>query len=170
MPLLQNMRFLIPLTILLTSALCSCRSQKHITEQSTEQTTVAVEHHSEATAADDLIAAIKTNSDITLSEVTITFFPPDSTHPDARAAPASMTIGNLKACKNTDTQLRHKAEATENETVNLNAASDTAQASTTDNEVNTLSPPTSVLTLLIIGLIVIAAIAYIVYRIRSPTK
>lgn len=164
------MRPLIILTILLASAICSCRSQQHIAEQSTVESTVAVDQRTESASADELIAAIKSNSDISLSEVTITFFPPDSAHPDARAAPASLSIGHVNAKKNINTNIQQKSEATENETVNLRSEENTATATKTDNEVNALSPPTSVLTLLLLGLIVIAIIAYIVYRIRAPTK
>lgn len=164
------MRPLILYIILLASAICSCRSQQHIAEKTAETTVVAVEQHAERSGADELIAAIRSQSDLTLSDINITFFPPDSAHPDARAAPASLTIGRVNSKKNTDSDIQHKAESTENETVNLVAKSDTEKSVATDKEVNALSPPSSVLTIILLALIVIAFIAYTVYRIRSPTK
>lgn len=162
------MRFLIILTILLTSAICSCRSQKHIVEQSTEQTTVAVEQHSEAAVAEDLIAAIKTNSDISLSEVTITFFPQDSARHKARAAPASVTIGRVDVSRNTGVLLHQKKEESVRDSLNAAATSEAAAKSNIDKDVRNFSPPSA--SSIILALLIIGGIAFIIFRIRAPTK
>lgn len=159
---------LILLIILLTSAICSCRSQKHIAEQSTEQTTVAVDQLSEASAAEDLIAAIQSNTDVTLSEVTITFFPADSARHEARAAPASVTIGRVNISNNTDMLLYQKKEESVRDSLNVAATSEAAAKCTIDKDARNFSPPSA--SSIILALLIIGGVAFIIFRIRAPTK
>lgn len=156
------------LIILLTSAICSCRSQKHIAEQSTEQTTVDVEQHSETTVAEDLLAAIQSNTDVTLSEVTITFYPQDSVRHEARASPASVTIGRLDLSRNTGVLLHQKKEESVRDSLNAVATSEAAAKSSIDKDVRNFSAPSASSVILV--LLIIGGVAFIIFRIRAPTK
>lgn len=86
--------------ILLTCAIWSCSSSRHV--ESSQQNSTSYFQHSKSNAS-SLIAQkskINLNQRLDISGLTIEFFPPDSAHPDARAAPKSITIKSAAANTN----------------------------------------------------------------------
>lgn len=125
------------LIILLSSAICSCRSSKQSAFEYSDSTAVSVVGSVTTLSKDEILSLISASRELNLSGIKVEFFPPDTAHPDARAAPKSLTIENAEARESTEQATRETAAVDEQKTVNLSAQSSTAmqQDSRSDNDI-----------------------------------
>lgn len=152
------------LTILLTSAICSCRSSKQSVTEYADTASVVVDETHTKLANDDILTLISASRELDVSGIKVEFYPPDSVHPDARAAPKSMTIENAKAKESTEQATHEQATVDEQSTVNFSAQSsaDIAKDSRTYNDI--LQPSDRMLFFSILSAIIITLILLIKSR------
>lgn len=113
--------------------------------------------------ADDIFSLLSASRELDLSGIKVEFFPPDSVHPDARAAPKSITIENAKAKETTEQTSHEQVTVDEQKTVNLSAQSSTdiAKDTMTDNDI--LRPADWVVFFSILSAIII----FLIFLIKS---
>lgn len=87
-------RFLatILITILLTSAICSCRSSSQSSLQYADTTAVVATQSESALTTEEIISIITSSCELDIGGIKVEFYPPDSVHPPARAAPKTLSI------------------------------------------------------------------------------
>lgn len=153
------------LTILLMSAIWSCRSAKQSFSQSADSTAVVASEVKASMSAEEILSLVKSSADIHLSGITVEFFPPDTAHPDARAAPKSLKIDNAKANRKSDASTHKVAASVEKDTVNVNLSESSASAQSTRSDTKILSPTEWVfLSILPIAVIAIIIILIFIYK------
>lgn len=163
MPLIQTMRLIVILLFL--SALFSCRSSRQSVTDYANTTAVVISEIEATHSTDDLLSLISSSRELDLSGITVEFFPPDSVHPDSRAAPKSIKIENAKAKESTEQATHEQATVDEQKTVNLSAQSSTAVAENTRTDNDLLRPPDWVLFFSILSAIIINSLIYFIkYR------
>lgn len=163
MPLIQTMRLIVILLFL--SALFSCRSSRQSVTDYAHTTAVVISEIEATHSTDDLLSLISSSRELDLSGITVEFFPPDSVHPDSRAAPKSIKIENAKAKESTEQATHEQATVDEQKTVNLSAQSSTAVAENTRTDNDLLRPPDWVLFFSILSAIIIISLIYFIkYR------
>lgn len=157
------MRLIIILSIVLLSALCSCRSSRQTVTQYADTTSLVVDEVHDSHMADDILSLLSASRELELSGIKVEFFPPDSVHPDARAAPKSITIENAKAKETTEHTSHEQVTVDEQKTVNLSAQSSTdiAKDTRTDNDI--LRPADWVVFFSILSAIII----FLIFLIKS---
>lgn len=129
------------LTILLTCAICSCRSSKQSTVQYSDTTSVSAAGSVSTLSKDEILSLISASRELDLSGIKVEFFPPDSVHPDSRAAPKSLTIETAKAKESTEQATKETAAVEEQKTVNLLAQTSADMLQDSRAEDNILHPP-----------------------------
>lgn len=156
------MRLIILLSIVLLSALCSCRSSRQSVTDYADSTSVVVDGILESHATDDILSLLSATRELDLSGIKVEFFPPDSVHPDIRAAPKSLTIETAKAKESTEKASHEKATVDEQKTVNLSAQStvDIAKDTRTHNDI--LRPADWVVFFSILSAIIIISLIFII--------
>lgn len=163
MPLIQTMRLIVILLFL--SALFSCRSSRQSVTDYANTTAVVISEIEATHSTDDLLSLISSSRELDLSGITVEFFPPDSVHPDSRAAPKSIKIENAKAKESTEQATHEQATVDEQKTVNLSAQSSTAVAENIRTDNDLLRPPDWVLFFSILSAIIIISLIYFIkYR------
>lgn len=150
------------LTILLSFVICSCRSSKQSTVQYSDSTSVIAAGSVSKLSKDEILSLISASRELDLSGIKVEFFPPDSVHPDSRAAPKSITIENAKAKESTEQTTKESVAVDEKETVNLSAQSSTSlqQDTRTDNDI--MHPGDWVIVCCVLGAIILLAIAFFI--------
>lgn len=88
---------LLAVALLLASALCSCRSDKQAVSEYADTASIACSVTSASSINGDLFAIVERCQATEISGIVVEFYPPDSTHPDVRAAPKSIAIENVKS-------------------------------------------------------------------------
>ncbi len=91
-------------------------------------------------SSEEILSLLNSSTDIELSGITVEFFPPDTAHPDARAAPKSLKIDNAKARNETNASNHEVSSAAEQDTVNVSISKSSASAQTTKSDTKILSP------------------------------
>ena len=76
--------------LLFLSALFSCRSSRQSVTDYADTTAVIIDEAVVTYSTDEILSLISSSCELDLSGITIEFFPPDSVHPDSRAAPKSI--------------------------------------------------------------------------------
>lgn len=151
------------LSILLTFAICSCRSQKQSSVEYADTTAVSAVSSVVKVSQDDILSIISATRELDLSGIRIDFFAPDSAHPDARAAPKSLTIESAKAKESAEqsTQASAKAEEQDDKALSAQSSAKKRQFSRSNNDV--LRPADWVIYLSFIGAILIFGIVLFIY-------
>lgn len=157
------MRLIIILSIVLLSALCSCRSSRQTVTQYADTTSLVVDEVHVSHMADNILSLLSASREMDLSGIKVEFFPPDSVHPDARAAPKSITIENAKAKETTEQTSHEYVTVDEQKTVNLSAQSSTDIAKDTTSDNNILRPADWVVFFSILSAIII----FLIFLIKS---
>lgn len=149
------------LSILLTSAICSCRSSKQSTVQYSDTTSVSAAGSVSTLSKDEILSLISASRELDLSGIKVEFFPPDSALPYSRTAPKSLTIESAKAKESTEQVTKETATVDEQKTVNLSAqsAASSQQASQSDNDF--LRPADWVIFVSVLGAILIVIFSII---------
>lgn len=163
------MRFLIPLIILLMSAICSCRSSKQTALQTADSTAIDVSEVKASISAEEVLTLINTSTDIDLEGITVEFYPPDTAHPDARAAPKSLNIASARARNDTQAAQHEAAAAIEKDTVNVSIERATEQTQHTRADNDILYPSDWVIIFSLLGAIAILFIILIINQRRNGT-
>lgn len=153
------------LTILLTSAICSCRSSKQSSVQYSDTTSVSAAGSVSTLSKDEILSLISASRELNLSGVKVEFFPPDSVHPNSRAAPKSLTIESAKAKESTEQATHETAAVDEQKTVNLSAQSAASLQQDTQSDNDFLRPADWV-----IFVSVLAAILIVIFSIIFTIK
>lgn len=156
------MRFIVFLSIFLMSALCSCRSSRQVTADYSDTTSVVVEKVTDSLAHSDILSVLSASRELDLADIRVEFYPPDSAHPDSRAAPRSLTIGVARSRSQAEHTTHESVDMAAKETVNLSAQSSSAsqQVSRSDNDF--IRPADRVIISSLLGAILISAIALII--------
>lgn len=153
------------LTILLTCAICSCRSHKEVQSEAVSVAAVKVDKSVNHESLSQILSLLRSDTDIDISGITIDFFPPvlnqDSMHPDIRAVPKSIHIDNANISNKTNAVKLEEDKVNRNETVNLHADTSSKTTHEAKLENNALSPPDWLLALSIV--ISIALISVFLY-------
>lgn len=149
------------LTILLTSAICSCRSSKQSSVQYSDTTSVSAAGSVSTLSKDEILSLISASRELDLSGIKVEFFPPDSVHPDARAAPKSLTIETAKAKESTEQATKETAAVDEQKTVNLSAQSAASLQQDTQSDNDFLRPADWVIFVSVLGAILIVTFSII---------
>lgn len=116
------MRFIILLFFFLLG-ICSCRSSRQSVTDYADTASVVIDEVKASHASDDILSLLSSSRELDLSGITIEFFPPDSAHPDSRAAPRTLSIENAKSKETTVNASHEQAAVDEQKTVNLQAQS-----------------------------------------------
>lgn len=153
------------LTILLTFAICSCRSSKQSAVQYSDTTSVSAAGSVSTLSKDEILSLISASRELDLSGIKVEFFPPDSVHPDSRAAPKSLTIETAKAKESTEQATKETAAVDEQKTVNLSAQSAASLQQDTQSDNDFLRPADWV-----IFVSVLAAILIVVFSVIFTIK
>lgn len=127
-------------SLLLASAICSCRSSKQMVAESTDSTSVEVAESRMSNSTDEILSLLNSSTEFDVSGITIEFYPPDSAHPDVRAAPKTLSIDNAKARNETNASKHEVSTAAEKDTVNVSISQSTASAQATKSDNKILSP------------------------------
>lgn len=150
------------LTILLTSAICSCRSSKQSTVEYSDTTSVSVAGSVSVLSKDEILSLISASRELNLSGVKVEFFPPDSVHPNSRAAPKSLTIENAKAKESTEQATYETSAVDEQKTVNLSAQSAASLQQDIHSDNDFLRPADWVIFVSVLGAILIVIFSIII--------
>lgn len=153
------------LTILLTCAICSCRSHKEVQSEAVCVAAVEVDKSENRDSLSKILSLLRSDTDIDISGITIDFFPPflnqDSMHPDIRAVPKSIHIDKANISNKTNAVKLEEDKVNSNETVNLHADTSSKTTHEAKSENNALSPHDWLLALSIV--ISIALISVLIY-------
>lgn len=149
------------LTILLTSAICSCRSSKQSAVQYSDTSSVSAAESVSTLSKDAILSLISASRELDLSGIKVEFFPPDSVHPDSRAAPKSLTIETAKAKESTEQATKETAAVDEQKTVNLSAQSAASLQQDTQSDNDFLRPADWVIFVSVLGAILIVIFSII---------
>lgn len=152
-------RFL--LTILLMSAICSCRSSRQSATEYVDTSDVVVDSSGQSLTNDDILSLIIASRELDLSGIKVEFFPPDSAHPASRAAPKSIEIESAKAKESIEEATHELSSVDEQKTVNLSAQSSKALQQDTHSDNDLLRPADWVVFLSILGAILILSLILI---------
>lgn len=147
------------------SALFSCRSSRQSVTDYADTTAVVVDEADASLSTDDILSLISSSCELDLSGITVEFFPPDSVHPDSRAAPKSIKIENAKAKESTEQTTHKQVSAAEQKTINLSTQTSTAVAENTRTDNDLLRPADWVVFFSILSAIIIISLIYFIkYR------
>lgn len=149
------------LTILLTCAICSCRSSKQSTVQYSDTTSVTAAGSVSTLLKGEILSLISASRELDFSGIKVEFFPPDSVHPDSRAAPKSLTIETAKAKESTEQATKETAAVDEQKTVNLSAQSAASLQQDTQSDNDFLRPSDWVIFVSVLGAILIVIFSII---------
>lgn len=155
MSIIQNMRFIILLTILLMTAICSCRSAKQTVKQTADSTSVAVSEVKASISTEGVLSSLASSTDIDLAGITVEFYPPDTAHPDVRASPKSLKIESAKARNETAAARQEARTAVDTDSINATLKQATAQTKTTRTDADMLHPSDWVVIFALLGAIAI---------------
>lgn len=172
MPFFQTMRLIIILSIVLLSAICSCHSSRQSVTDYADTSSIVVDEVLESHSTDEILSLLSASRELDLSGIKIEFFPPDSVHPDARAAPKSITIENAKVKETTEQTSHEQVTVDEQKTVNLSAQSSTDITQHSQNDTNILHPADWVILISILATLIILLSLFfkiILKPPRSPT-
>lgn len=151
------------------SAICSCRSSKQTTVQTADSTEIEVSEVKASISAEEVLTLINTTTDIDFEGITVEFYPPDSVHPDARAAPKSLNIASARARNDTKAAQHETAAAIEKDTVNVSIERTTEQTQNTRADNDILHPSDWVIIFSLLGAIAILFIFLIINQRRNGT-
>lgn len=155
------------LTILLTLAICSCRTSRQSATEYVDNSDVVVDSSSATLTNDDILSLIIASRELDLSGIKVEFFPPDSVHPASRAAPKSLEIESAKAKESTEQATHEKSSVDEQKTVNLQAQSSKALQQDTHSDNDFLRPADWMVFFSILGAIIIL---FLILLIKSRKK
>lgn len=148
--------------LLFLSALFSCRSSRQSVTDYADTTAVVIDEAVVTYSTDEILSLISSSRELDLSGITIEFFPPDSVHPDSRAAPKSIKIENAKAKETTQQATHEQASVDEQKTINLSAQSSTSVAENTRTDNDILNPADWVVFFSILSAIIIISLIYFI--------
>ena len=124
----------------MVSGLFSCRSSKQSVSEYSDTTSVVVAETSEKLSHDDFVSLINASRELDLSGITVEFFPPDSIHPNPRAAPKSIRIESAKSKETKDVAEVAASTVDEQKTVNLSAQSSETRQQKNVSETEAYNP------------------------------
>lgn len=153
------------LTILLTSAICSCRSSKQSAIKSSDTTSVFVAESVSTLSTDEILSIFTGSRELDLSGIKVEFFPPDSTHPDSRASPKSFTIETISAKESTEQATQEKAAVDEKKSENLSAQNSSSLQQDTQCDNDFMQRPNWVIFISIFAAILIIFLS-IIFKIK----
>ena len=162
---MKRLLSIIFLTFLLTSAICSCRSSKQSKVEYADTTSVFASESVSKTSDAEILSLFSASRELDLTGITVEFFPPDTAHPDARAAPKSLTIETAKAKESTGQATKKTAAVDEQKTVNLSAQSAVSLRQDTQSYNYLLRPSDWVIFVSLLCAIIIAII-YLIIKFR----
>lgn len=142
-------------------AMSSCRTSRQSSVEYTDTSTVSVIDKLSTLSKDEILSLISASREMALSGIKVEFFPPDSVHPNSRAAPKSLTIENVKAKESVDEATHATAAVEEQETVNLSAQYSSEMQQDTRSDTCLFIPPDWVLLFSILSAIIIISIMFI---------
>lgn len=155
------------LTILLMSAIWSCRSSTDTVTDYKDTTSIRVDKVSATSSSDDLLSLLVSSRRFELSGIVIDFFPPDSTKGSARASPKQIRINSASASDSLEQFLASTNKTDSSETVNLVAQSSSSNKETSQRRSMVADTPQWVTWLAVVGVAMIVSFAI---RCRSPSK
>lgn len=162
MPVIQTMRLIILLSIVLLSALYSCRSSRQSATDYSNTGTLETNEVLGSHASVDILSLLSTLRESELSGIKVEFFPPDSVHPDSRAAPKVITIENAKAKESTEQATHEQATVDEQKTENLSAQSVTDIETDTQTDNDFLRPSDKVIFFSILSAMLIISLIFLI--------
>lgn len=153
------------ITILLTSAICSCRSSKESEIQTAQKVEIVATDTAAAVSTHDIISLMTATSEFELSDIRVEFFPPDSLHPEARAAPRTLSIGKAYSKNETENFTMVTDSSATSSAGTLNAISDQSSHREDKHKADALRPDDWLVAFAIAGvLIIISVIQTVRYR------
>lgn len=158
------MRLLAIFSTILILVLCSCRSSKRAVVNYADSASVDIDKLQNTSATDEIFSLLTSSRALDLSGVRIEFFPPDSAHPDSRAAPKSLTIDNAKVNESTRQATHEQAAVDWRQAVNLAAQSYKAVRQDTNNDTGILRPADSAIFIVLLSVIIISIFLIIKQR------
>lgn len=149
------------LSFFLMLGISSCRSSKQVEMEYSGTVDTEISEASASQSTDDILSLINSSSEFDISGITVDFFPPDPEHPDARAAPKSLTIENVKAKENTDATTHQMTSVQETDTVNVNLRQSSASTQYSRSDTDLLRPADWVIFFSIFAAVIILTILII---------
>lgn len=149
------------LTIVLTSAICSCRSSKQSAVKYSDTTSVSVSESVSTLSTDEILSIFTASRELDLSGIKVEFFPPDSAHPDSRASPKSLTIEAASAKESTEQATKETAAVDDKKSENLSAQDSSSLQQDTQCDNDFLQRPNWVIFISIFAAILIIFLSII---------
>lgn len=153
---------IILLTIALSVAISSCRSSRQSNVAYTDTASVVSSATEGTHTAGDILSLLSVSREFDLSGIKIEFFPPDSAHPDSRAAPKSVTVETAKVKDTSEQAIHEQVDVDGQKTVNLSAQSHTGLEHDTKSDADFARPADWVLAVSIIGAIIIFIVTLLI--------
>lgn len=153
------------ITILLTSTICSCRSSKESEIQTTQKVEIVATDTTAVVSTHDIFSLMTATSDYELSDIRVEFFAPDSLHPEARAAPRTLSIGKASSKIDSEIITMVTDSSATSSAGTLNAISDQSSHREDKHKADALRPDDWLVAFAIAGvLIIISVIQTVRYR------
>ena len=151
------MRPLIHIFLLLLSFALwpSCRSSRQAAIERADTAAVTLRADCDEIRADDIVTYIAASRNLSLSNITVEFYPPDSAHPDACPAPSSIHIEAATASASESQATQHTSDTSTHAAVNAASHSASASKEASRSDYKTSSPSDLAVALSILALIVL---------------
>lgn len=159
---MKHFLLFLSLSILLTSAICSCRAFRQSAVEYSDTASISVIGIASTLSKEDILSIFSASRELDLSGIKVEFYPPDSVHPNSRAAPKSFSIENVKAKESAEGTTHATAAVEEQETVNLSAQSSSAIQQDSRSNTDILHPPDWVLLCSILSAIIILFLIFLI--------
>lgn len=156
------------LIILLASAIwSSCRSSRQVAVHECVTDSASVEQAHESLVTDEVLSAIVASGEVNLEDITVEFFPPDSAHPDARAAPCKISVGRAHANRTSRQVSKTNTLAVEKDTSTFTTSHNAATLNESKVEQKVSTPLRVALLPTITGIVIILIIIILYRRFRN---
>ncbi len=171
------MKYLLTICLALLLSLCSCRASHPVMTETAATESVAALETAKDSVGSGLELTTSKSGYLDISDLTITFLPPDSTATDTittgnsvnpisvRPYPAVVKIGRLSAGSVTDASLKQTADSVGN-----HSAAIKNEVTATNSEIRIRNPTSTRWPVIIILGCAVAMIAFTVYRLYRSDK
>lgn len=153
------------ITILLTSAICSCRSSSQSSLQYADTTAVVATQSESALTSEEIISIITSSCELDIGGITVDFYPPDSVHPPARAAPKTLSIEKVTGRASQQNNTRAEAASQSASAASITALESESLQSDEHSDNESCSTPS-----VIKDILIIAAFAAFIFLLRRRIR
>lgn len=127
------------LIILLTLAMCSCRSHKEAMDDFSIEVSADASGAQSCDSLSKILSVLHSLVVVDIAGISVEFFPPDSLHPDIRAIPKAIHIDSVNISSKTNATRLEEDKVKSKETVNLHSTTSSKSKKKSKSEFNSFS-------------------------------